>query len=68
VVAPEVLVLHVDQVAGPGHRLGVAAGDAALTAPREGVVAPVAQVRVGAEQLDDVVPTVDRWRRRCLLG
>ena len=59
VVAPEVLVLDVDQVPGPLDGLGVAAGDAALAAAGERVVAAPAQVRVGAEQLDDV-----RHRRR----
>ena len=67
VVAPEVLVLDVDQSPGTFERLGVAAGDAALPAVGERVVAPEAQVGVGAQQLDDVGAALDRrWRGRLL--
>ena len=66
VVAPEVLVLDVDHPLRAGHRLGVATGDAPLPAAGEGVVATVAQVGIGAQQLDDVVPRLGR--RRPLLG
>ena len=68
VVAPEVLVLDVDEPPGPLHGLGVAAGDAALAAAGERVVAAEPQVRVGAQQLDDVGAAVDRRRGRRLLG
>ena len=55
-MAPEVLVLDVDQPPRPAHRLGVAAGDAALAAGGERVVAAVPQVGVGPQQLDGVRP------------
>ena len=59
-VAPEVLVLDVDEPPGPLDRLGVAARDAALAAAGERVVAAVAQVGVGPQQLDDVRAALDR--------
>ena len=65
VVAPQVLVLDVEQVPGALDRLGVAAGHAALAAAGELVVAAPAQVGIGAQQLDDVGAAVDgrRWWR-----
>ncbi len=68
VVAPQVLVLHVDQAPGLGQRLGVAAGDAALAATGERVVASVPQVGVGPQQLHDVRAALDRRGRRRLVG
>ena len=67
VVAPEVLVLHVDEPPGPLQGLAVAAGDAPLAAVGERVVTVQPQVGVGAQQLDDVGAAVHRRRRRRLL-
>ena len=63
---PQVLVLDVDESFGPLECLRVAPGDAALAAARERVVAPVAEVRVRAQQLHDVRAAGHRFRGRCL--
>ena len=63
-LAPEVLVLDVDQLPGPRERLGVAARHRALAAAGERVVAAAAQVRVGPQQLDGLGAALgDRGRR-----
>ena len=51
---PQVLVLQVDQAAGPPDRLAVAAGDAAFAVRREGVDA--VRVGIGAQHLDGCGP------------
>ncbi len=65
VVAPEVLVLDVDDALGAGHGLAVAARDAPLSPACERVVAAVSEVGIGAQQLDDVVSRL-RWGRPLL--
>ena len=63
---PQVLVLDVDQLLRLLDRLAVAAGDAALAAAGERVVATVAQVRIGTQQLDQVRTARHRRGRRRL--
>ena len=67
-VAPEVLVLDVDQPSGASHRLAVAAGHAALAAAGERVVPVEPQVGIGPQQLDQVRASRHRRRGRRLLG
>src|SRR6478609_8842259 len=66
IVAPEVLVLDVDEALRPPHCLAVTAGDAALAPLGEGVVTAPAQVGIGPQELHGV--RACGWRRGPLVG